>query len=99
MSLRPFKFILPLFACITACSPAPEKTVATVDTIYIGDNIITMDESTAEAVAIVGDRILATGTRDEILSMQSGTTKIIELGERALVPGFIDAHGHVRHYA
>ncbi len=95
MSLRPFKFILPLFACITACSSAPEKTVATVDTIYVGDNIITMDESTAEAVAIVGDRILATGMRDEILSMQSGTTKIIELGERALLPGFIDAHGHV----
>jgi len=62
--------------------------------IFIGDNIITMDAIGATAVAISGDRILATGTPEEILPLASSTTQLIELGGRALLPGFIDAHGH-----
>lgn len=64
------------------------------DLIIAGENIITMDGSEVTAVAVRGDRIVATGARAELLQMGGSATRIIELGERALLPGFIDAHGH-----
>jgi len=54
-----------------------------------------MNNNTAAAVAVAGDRILATGTREEVMQLRSESTQVIDLGERALLPGFIDAHGHV----
>lgn len=64
------------------------------DVIFLGDNIITMDESQVSAVAVSGDRVSATGTASEILDLRGESTRVIELGEMALLPGFIDAHGH-----
>lgn len=66
----------------------------TADVIFQGDNIITMDSSNVSAVAVSGDRILATGSRQEILALANASTRIVELGDYALLPGFIDAHGH-----
>lgn len=65
-----------------------------VDRIFIGDNIITMDGSTVRAVAVSGDRISATGSEAEIRALAGADTRIVELGQQALIPGFIDAHGH-----
>jgi predicted amidohydrolase YtcJ len=66
------------------------------DLIFVGENIITVDDATAgaEAVAIRGGKILATGDRRTILRLQGKNTKLIELGQQALLPGFIDTHGH-----
>ncbi len=80
-----------------ACAPEQSETQSPqqiADIIFVGDNIITMDDSNANAVAVNGDRIVAVGDRAEIEVMQGGATRLIELGERALLPGFIDAHGH-----
>lgn len=64
--------------------------------IFTGENIITVDEATADAtaVAIGNGRILAVGDRETVLALRTDTTRIIELGQQALLPGFIDAHGH-----
>lgn len=64
------------------------------DIIFIGNNIITMDNSEVSAVAVSGDRISAVGSSEDILEMRGTSTRVVELGERALLPGFIDAHGH-----
>lgn len=64
------------------------------DIIFAGENIITMDSSAPTAVAVRGDRIIASGSRADIFELRGDDTRIIELGERALLPGFIDAHGH-----
>lgn len=64
------------------------------DIVFLGDNIVTMDEADVSAVAVRGDRIVATGSRAEVLQLSAPATRIIELGEQALLPGFIDAHGH-----
>lgn len=64
------------------------------DIIFAGENIITMDASDVEAVAVRADRIVASGSRADIFALQGEATRVIELGERALLPGFIDAHGH-----
>jgi len=82
---------------------APEKPKA--DVIFTHANIYTgvVDTSSmvagtrAEAIAIRGDRILAVGTRDEVLKTKGPDTKIVDLGGRFLMPGFNDAHVHLAH--
>ena len=67
------------------------------DVIFIGDHIITVDSASVDvtAVAVAGQEIIATGSAEEILKLKKSSTRVIELGENALVPGFIDAHGHM----
>lgn len=84
---------------ILACIPfwlhsAPSSIVP--DTIYLG-KIHTMNpaQPTAEAVAVTGGKIVAVGARGELLSSRGSATRIVELGERVMLPGFIDAHGHL----
>ena len=64
------------------------------DVIFVGDNILTMDDAGAEAIAIRGEIIIAAGDRAEVMATRGGDTRVVELGEHALLPGFIDAHGH-----
>ena len=49
----------------------------------------------AEGVAVAGERILAVGTRDEVMSYRGRGTEVVELGGRTVLPGFIDAHCHI----
>ncbi len=64
------------------------------DLIFAGENIVTMDASDVAAVAVRGDRIVASGSRADVFQLRGEATRVIELGEQALLPGFIDAHGH-----
>jgi predicted amidohydrolase YtcJ len=48
----------------------------------------------AQAMAICGDRILAVGPNDDVLSLASPGTKKIDLSGKTVLPGFIDAHSH-----
>lgn len=79
---------------ITGCGGADPGTPA--DMIFVGDNIVTMDpdQPSVEGVAVRGETIVATGTREEVMALQGASTRVVELGDQALVPGFIDAHGH-----
>ena len=79
---------------LAACSPVEREVTEFADLIFIGDNIITMDNSEDTAVAVRGDRIVATGGQAEVIQLQDDSTRLVELGDRALLPGFIDAHGH-----
>jgi len=74
--------------------PAMSLFGQTANLIFLGENIITMDGTNVAAVAVAEDRILAVGSREEVLRLAGNSTRIVELGERALLPGFIDAHGH-----
>ncbi|MBY9066294.1 amidohydrolase [Hyphomonas sp. WL0036] len=48
----------------------------------------------AEAVAIRDGRILAVGPREEVLLQAGKGAELRSLGGAALLPGFIDTHGH-----
>lgn len=48
----------------------------------------------AEALAIIGDRIVAVGSATEIDPWRGGTTKVIDAHGHRVVPGFNDAHVH-----
>ena len=49
----------------------------------------------SEALAVAGDRILAVGTRDEIMKLKGPATKIVDLDGHFVMPGFNDAHTHL----
>ncbi len=67
------------------------------DIIYQNGSILTIDDARpkAEAVAVKDGRILAVGSRDEVLKTKGEATKLIDLTGKTMLPGFVDAHGHV----
>jgi predicted amidohydrolase YtcJ len=74
--------------------PAPDQTA---DTIYHGGTILTIDDANprAEAVAVKDGKILAVGNKDEVLRTRGEATQLVDLAGRTMLPGFVDAHGHV----
>jgi len=64
--------------------------------ILTNARIYTVDQefSRAEALAIQGDRILACGSRAEVLEAAGPGADIVDMGGRTILPGFIEAHGH-----
>jgi len=67
-----------------------------IDTILENGLVLTVDAvmSQAEAVAIAGGRIVATGTRADINALASTATKRIDLDGGVAIPGLIDNHTH-----
>ena len=88
------------YLCLATCLfMGWASSTQAVDLIFTG-TIITVDENqpTAEAVAVSGDKIVAVGNREAILELATDSTRMIDLGEHVLLPGFIDAHGHMAMY-
>jgi len=76
------------------CLPAP---AADADLILHNGKIVTVDAAfrVAEAIAIKGERITATGTSAEILAAErSLRTTVVDLAGKTVLPGLIDAHVH-----
>ncbi|AOL23866.1 YtcJ-like metal dependent amidohydrolase [Erythrobacter litoralis] len=69
----------------------------TADRIWTGGPIITMEDDAmrAEAIAEEDGRIVAVGTSAEVMKFKGPQTEITDLDGRTLLPGFVDAHGHV----
>ena len=87
---------LALVGCATQNAVGPAAGQA-ADIVFYGNHVLTVDPQTrgADAVAVVGDRIAAVGSRRAVSAWVGDATRVVELGDRALVPGFIDAHGHI----
>jgi hypothetical protein len=66
--------------------------------ILIRGRVLTLEAASPEAtaVAVRGDRIAAVGTDEEILALAGDNTRRIDLEGRRVLPGLIDAHGHLR---
>ena len=47
-----------------------------------------------EALAIRGNQIMAMGTADEVMDAAGGGARVVDLGGRTLLPGFIEPHMH-----
>jgi hypothetical protein len=67
-----------------------------VDTIFTGGRVIpiTGPSRYAEAIAVSGGKIVAVGSAADIGALKGASTKVVDLGGRALLPGFIDPHQH-----
>ncbi len=85
-------------AVISFCSYTSASAFEQIaNVIYTGGDIITINDSqpTAEAIAVKDGKILAVGTKANVLKHKDAATRMVDLQGQTLLPGFIDAHGHV----
>jgi predicted amidohydrolase YtcJ/heat shock protein HslJ len=69
----------------------------TADVIYQNGSILTMAGAEAtyvEALAVKDGKIAFAGSKSNALKMKGDVTKIVDLGGKTLLPGFIDGHSH-----
>jgi predicted amidohydrolase YtcJ len=87
---------LRFLAVLLFCSTTLLAQKPAADTIITNAKVYTVDKDhlRAEAVAILGDRIVGVGSAAEIDSWRGPDTKIIDGRGRLLLPGFNDAHVH-----
>ncbi len=80
---------------LAACAKKPSQDNL-ADKIFLGGNIITVDENNpeAQAIAVYKGKILAVGSEAEVLKFKGSQTEIIDLQGNTLMPGLIDAHTH-----
>jgi predicted amidohydrolase YtcJ len=88
-----------LAGCLaTAASPGDARAAEPpADRIWTDGPILTMNDAAprAEALAERGGRIVAVGATADVMRLKGRRTKVIDLAGRPLLPGFVDAHGHV----
>ena len=67
------------------------------DLVVFNGNIITMDpqKPTATALAVKSYKVLAIGEEDEVIELVPSAERVLDLGGKTVIPGFIDAHTHL----
>ncbi len=93
--MRPtFLVICPVF--LFACGGQGDQPEQSADLVLRNGNVVTVDESNskAEAIAIVGDRIIAVGSNQEIDGLIGDSTEVVDVMGQTVIPGFIEGHGH-----
>ncbi|NKC01576.1 MAG: amidohydrolase family protein [Pseudomonadales bacterium] len=82
--------------CLAGNITLTAQVWAAADTVFVSNHVLTMNERSAEpmAVAVTADRISWIGAVDDYTGQIDRKTEVVQLGEQALLPGFIDAHGH-----
>jgi predicted amidohydrolase YtcJ len=87
-----------LFALMAsgARSRGEEAGRPTADLVITNARVWTVDHARpeAEAIAVIGERIVAVGSRTEIDAWRGPRTEVIDAGGRRVLPGFDDAHLH-----
>lgn len=86
-----------LFAIILGCCwSVYGQSKPAADLIIWNAKIWTVDpvHPEAEAVAVLGDRIVAVGSNSEVEMWRGASTRLVDAGGKRLLPGFNDAHVH-----
>ncbi len=84
---------------LAACSGPSAKQAA--DVVYSGGDILTMvgdQPQYVEALAVKDGHIVLAGSLVDASKLTGKATAQVNLNGRALLPGFIDAHGHIADY-
>jgi predicted amidohydrolase YtcJ len=79
--------------CLTALA-----VLEPADLIVLHANVLTLDAKrpAAEAFAVRAGRFARVGSDADIQLLAGPRTRVLDLGGRTVVPGFIDAHAHPR---
>jgi predicted amidohydrolase YtcJ len=80
---------------VTPDQKIPASQVA--DQIYVNGRIYTGEENQAwaDALAVRGDRLIAVGTKQQVIATADDTTRIMDLGGNMVMPGIHDMHAHL----
>src|SRR5262245_38018374 len=91
---RSFRILPVAIAVAVAGCSRPARISA--DLVLTHANIWTGDalQPSANAIAIIGERIADIGGADEIEHWRGANTQVIDAGFRRVIPGFNDAHVH-----
>ena len=90
------RLLLPILGWIFITGLVGLAAEPAADRLYVGGTILTVNDSQprAEAVAVAKGRIVAVGSRADVLARRGEQTEVVDLAGRTLVPGFIDGHSH-----
>lgn len=86
--------VLVLTLCVVAEAAGAQSTFP--DAIFHNGKVFTSDSGQlwAEAVAVKDNRILAVGANQTVLALAGPDTRLLDLGQRTVIPGLNDAHVH-----
>lgn len=95
MNVRTISSLVLLLHVLFAIT-APAQTKPAADLIITNAKIWTVDKvrPQAEALAVVGERIVAVGSAADVDAWHGPQTKVLDAQGRLLLPGFNDAHVH-----
>ncbi|TRZ56247.1 MAG: amidohydrolase [Rhodocyclaceae bacterium] len=67
------------------------------DIVLVNGKVVTVDErfTVTQALAIKGERVLATGSSKEMRKLAGPATRVMDLKGRTVIPGLIDNHVHM----
>jgi predicted amidohydrolase YtcJ len=87
--------LLLLVPAIVAAQQQPQQQPA--DLIVTNARIYTVDEShpLADAMAVRGGKVQFVGSTRAAMALRGASTRVIDLNGRTVIPGMVDAHGHV----
>lgn len=88
---RTILFASLLLVAASACRPRERA-----DLVLFNGKIVTVDPEfrIVEALAVKGDRILATGSSRQMLALASEGAERVDLQGKTVLPGLIDSHTH-----
>jgi predicted amidohydrolase YtcJ len=91
-------FPVPALAKISAADSAQHEAFQHTepDLILYNGHFWTVDPRLprAQAVAISGERFVAVGSNDDVLHLATAHSRKVDLGQKTVLPGFVDAHTH-----
>jgi hypothetical protein len=88
--------VLLLFAAHHGFAVDRSTSAEPADAIYLNGTILTVNDRQpqADAIAVRDGKILAVGSKVDVLSHKGSKTRIVDLRGKTLVPGFVDGHSH-----
>ena len=100
-----FLAMIGAFMCATVVSVMSQEKADVIfvnGDVYVGSRFIKGGKGfnvtvlpRAQAIAVLGDRILAVGTLESMKKIRNKKTPIVDLGGKFVMPGFNDAHLHL----
>ena len=90
------RLVLSASLCLLTLICGSEAQKPQADLIITNARVWTVDRAQpeAEAVAVLGERIVAVGTADAVTAWRGPETKVIDADGKLVLPGFNDSHVH-----
>lgn len=87
----------PLTAFVGALLLASPGVAQTADMVFTNASVLTMNDAqpTAEAVAVIGNKISFVGSAADAQALIGDTTQVFDLDGDTLLPGFVSGHDHL----